>query len=603
MSFLRRLCQITSIVIVALFCANIASNAKVQAVGEQYTWESNTRIIACKSGFDTCVVFDLSPGSPGASEIFTPQLVQEFSFRGCKIKSKGVTLTVDPTNNVARIVINPNQTNNSTPPLGPEYCRTNDASKVMDESNITIGGTRTNPNPGTNTQVLSYTIRNGTAASPATITVSIKAGHGQPASAQSVVSQQSNKVKPIPVLEQYEYKGQFPLPPNKPYTICADGFGCQDFDMPAGAHSVVIGEYAGDRVIGVNLGPGFKGKVTVTLLNATGGTVLKTEELNTTPTATTSARTRAVFDNIDAGTYQACAESVDGRKCADVTKTIQNAANVTLDLATAGEEAAEPGLRCEMEITNPITYFVCPVIVGAQGGVNQLSKGVDGMLELDADSIFSKANSGDDSSEAKVGRGFYSAWKSFRNLGIALILIAGLIMIISQAAGIALLDAYTIRKVLPRLVIATIFITISWPVLDFLVKLSNEAGLGVRSMIYYPFRDLSADGINLEFGDQIGALIIGGGALFVLGLIAILSLVVTAFISILMGFFLLFAREAVVMFLIIVSPFAIACSILPNTQRIYELWRTTLISALLLFPIISGFIAICRVFAVVFYNA
>lgn len=49
---------------------------------------------------------------------------------------------------------------------------------------------------------------------------------------------------------------------------------------------------------------------------------------------------------------------------------------------------------------------------------------------------------------------FKKSWNVFRNLGLGLVVIAGLFMVISQALGLDILDAYTIRKLMPRLAIA-----------------------------------------------------------------------------------------------------------------------------------------------------
>ena len=82
---------------------------------------------------------------------------------------------------------------------------------------------------------------------------------------------------------------------------------------------------------------------------------------------------------------------------------------------------------------------------------------------------------------------FKAAWNSFRLLALGIIVIAGLLMIISQALGFELFDAYTIKKTLPRILVAGIGITLSWQLLAFFVTFSNALGIGVRALIYSPF--------------------------------------------------------------------------------------------------------------------
>lgn len=49
----------------------------------------------------------------------------------------------------------------------------------------------------------------------------------------------------------------------------------------------------------------------------------------------------------------------------------------------------------------------------------------------------------------------------------------------------------------------------------------------------------------------------------------------------------LVARQALVIILIIISPLAFVALLLPNTQKLFDKWRSTLISLLLMYPIVS----------------
>jgi hypothetical protein len=177
-------------------------------------------------------------------------------------------------------------------------------------------------------------------------------------------------------------------------------------------------------------------------------------------------------------------------------------------------------------------------------------------------------------------------------------------MVISQAAGLEILDAYTIRKILPRLLFAAIFITFSWDILQFLVEMSDVVGVGVRSLIYAPFEAGGASSIisvataqNIPTGTTfvVGLLTVGGA--LSLGILGLLSLVIGAAISALIAVFVLVFRQVLMTILVITAPFAMACYILPNTHKIWIVWRDTLVSLLMVFPIISAMIASGRVFA------
>ena len=108
-----------------------------------------------------------------------------------------------------------------------------------------------------------------------------------------------------------------------------------------------------------------------------------------------------------------------------------------------------------------------------------MQSAIDHLMQVDVKSVFNRSTD--------TGKAYYKAWNSFRVLGIAIIVIAGLIMVISTALGFEFFDAYTIKKVLPRILVAIIGISLSWWLLEWLAELTNDLGVGVRSLIYFPF--------------------------------------------------------------------------------------------------------------------
>ena len=135
-----------------------------------------------------------------------------------------------------------------------------------------------------------------------------------------------------------------------------------------------------------------------------------------------------------------------------------------------------------------------------------------------------------------------------------------------------MLDAYTLRKTIPRLVVAAILISISWPLLAFAVKLSNDLGNGVLYLIETPFQNLS-DVINFGIGNSVVISLLGLGALSALGIVGLLSFLLTAAVAIFIAVITLIIRQILVIGLLIISPIAIVAYILPNTEKIFKLWR------------------------------
>ena len=162
-----------------------------------------------------------------------------------------------------------------------------------------------------------------------------------------------------------------------------------------------------------------------------------------------------------------------------------------------------------------------------------------------------------------------------------------------------MLDAYTLRKTIPRLVVAAILISISWPLLSFAVQLSNDLGNGVLYLIETPFHSLKD---IVHFGNVVFDLL-SAGAILALGIIGLLSFLLTAAVAIFIAIITLIVRQILVIGLLIISPIAIVAYILPNTEKIFKLWRSSFIGVLIAFPIISMFIATGRVFSAIAANA
>ncbi len=160
-----------------------------------------------------------------------------------------------------------------------------------------------------------------------------------------------------------------------------------------------------------------------------------------------------------------------------------------------------------------------------------------------------------------------------------------------------MLDAYTLRKTIPRLIIVAIAITLSWPLLEFLVQLSNFLGDSLSGILLSPFNNLHGSFTgSFENGTAI-LTILGGATIIGLGALGSLTFIFAALISLLVAFFTLVIRQILLVLLIIISPLAILAYLLPNTEKFFKMWRKTLISVLIVFPIITLFITTGQIFS------
>jgi hypothetical protein len=195
-----------------------------------------------------------------------------------------------------------------------------------------------------------------------------------------------------------------------------------------------------------------------------------------------------------------------------------------------------------------------------------------------------------DGSVNNTGVAFHNAWNAFYNMSLIVLVLIGLMMVFSQAFSVGPFDAYTIRKVMPRIIIAVIGIVLSWSIMQYLVDLSNIAGNSMRSLIYFPFTSLKNPVFSA--GTLSVALLGGAAAIGTVGVLGMLAVFGAGAIALMVGVATIIFREALVMVLAVLSPIAIVCFILPNTQRIWKMWSSNFIRALVAFPIITGMIAV-----------
>jgi hypothetical protein len=257
--------------------------------------------------------------------------------------------------------------------------------------------------------------------------------------------------------------------------------------------------------------------------------------------------------------------------------------------------SSAPSLSCNAGF-NPLNWLICGVINGLVGIVGDLDNLITGLLSVGSNNgsatpskIFCSSGTCND---------YYNAWSSFRDIALGLLVVIGLIIVIAEALGVEALDAYTVRKVMPRLVIAVIFITLSWQIMEFFIELSNALGFGIRFLIYKPFDNLNGQ-IKLGVGGDGAVGLATGAAITAMGIFGLLSFVATAALAVFVAFLVLVIRQLVIIMLVILAPIAILAYILPNTQNVFKIWWDSFSRALMMFPLIAGFIAVGRVFSAV----
>ncbi len=244
------------------------------------------------------------------------------------------------------------------------------------------------------------------------------------------------------------------------------------------------------------------------------------------------------------------------------------------------------------ESVGALGWIICPVILATDSALNWIDTQIQGLLAMDENRY--------------THPGLKRAWTQIRNIAYIILIPIMLVMVIGTALGFEVFSAYTIKRALPRMVIAIIFITLSWYITTFLIGFFNVLGAGVLGIITSPF-DFNGNAVStLSLADLFatnggsfwqtvlaqGAITIGIAVVIWLFLGPLALIVLTAFL-------ILFLREMFIIVLALLAPLAILAWIFPGNDKLWKGWWSAFSKLLMMFPIIMGVIAIGRVFAAI----
>lgn len=288
--------------------------------------------------------------------------------------------------------------------------------------------------------------------------------------------------------------------------------------------------------------------------------------------------------------------------------------------ATTNPDPPTPSVDACAENAADLGLLVCPMQDAFSQMLLWLDERIIKTLRIETQHIFAGVgNTPEATDQEKAGsNAFRIAWSSFRTLAYALLVILGLIMIVSQIVGLDLFDAYTIRKMLPRLALAAIFIPLLWPLLALAFNMANDAAYAVWGLIFSPFQTIPpvtqlADGTPVNPPIEPNSMSLNGpgwsaltvaivGVLafgFVVSWGVIVAVLASVVLSLLSAFFILMARDIVAYALIILSPIAVVCATFEPFSKAFALWRKTLLTILLSIPAVAAVLAASKVAAII----
>jgi hypothetical protein len=266
---------------------------------------------------------------------------------------------------------------------------------------------------------------------------------------------------------------------------------------------------------------------------------------------------------------------------------------------------------------DPMTYVLCPIF-------NALAGASDWLFTNIISPFLVTEPVGTSSSDPS-----FQIWSSFRVYGDILLVIAVLVVVIGQAIGGGLVDAYTVKKVLPRVLLTAILINLSVYIVAFLVDITNILGRTIGDVLTAPIRASGqwnftpnvTQGAGVFGIGLLGLLLASGGIAALVGgiffsgniagaanfskiaLYAAFWVILPIILAVLAVFITLVIRKGLILFLIMISPVAFALYCLPNTEKYFKKWWDLLLEALMVYPIIVVIFAVADILAVTILGA
>lgn len=265
-----------------------------------------------------------------------------------------------------------------------------------------------------------------------------------------------------------------------------------------------------------------------------------------------------------------------------------------------GEQEKEPSC---FDNTGALGWIVCPLIEGAAGLITAFYNNlIEPFLQIDV-GIFAGTRTGGLGGEYQAHNGLFGTWQTFQVLANIVFVGVFIFIIFSQITGFGI-DNYGIKKVLPKLIVGAIMINASFLICQLAVEVSNILGMGVKNIFLgldTGINTLQVEGTNVTShlsSDVSLALIVAIVVLLAKGGVLTLDKlaipVLLTFIIIIVSIFFLFAvlaiRQALVIMLVVISPLAFVCYMLPNTKKIFDRWFKLFQGALLAYPIASAMV-------------
>ena len=269
--------------------------------------------------------------------------------------------------------------------------------------------------------------------------------------------------------------------------------------------------------------------------------------------------------------------------------------------STRNTENQEP-VTCTSQI-GAVGWLICPTTGLLAKGIDTLYGVIEGLLSV-------KPLDMTDTSPV------FQVWSYMRNVANICFIIFLLVIIYSQITGVGF-NNYGIKKSLPRLIVTAIIVNFSFLVCAIAVDISNIIGNGMKDLLAGIAEKAIASGTvdpskNTGFYALFTTIAAGGaGTTLILAfpggplglLLTLAPVIIGGIISVVVGLLVLGLRQALVVFLVAISPVAFVLYILPNTEKHFTKWKNTFSQMLFFYPMFSLLFGVTKLAGMIFITS
>ena len=296
-----------------------------------------------------------------------------------------------------------------------------------------------------------------------------------------------------------------------------------------------------------------------------------------------------LFSLLLSASFSSSASAVDSSTTGDVstntsTKVAAVGGSLLSPIVIIAQADAGTGTVQESCAVDGVGWLICPI-------GTFLSKVTDGAYTAAKQLLFFEVTN-PFSTDPKLNP-IYALWSAVRNVANVAFVIAFFAVIFSQATSIGI-SAYGIRKMLPRIIAAAILVNLSYYLCIFAIDISNIVGSGLGGLIgSLPKAAPPATQVSSNWETLLSNLLVGGAAFGLTAAAAlwatgtVFAFLAASLLAIIVAVAIFMARTVLLIMLTILSPLAFVAYILPNTESLFDKWRKTFVSMLVMFPLVS----------------